>query len=344
MNQNLKLHLWLCIASLLLALACGSGGGSIASTSISGTGSGSGTSLSKVSGPIDQFGSIYVGGITFNTDGLSPNIEGRSGNLSELELGMWVTVQGNINTNDLTGTATGLIFETHQAGNISSLLTGNAFMLNNSTTLEVDQSTRYSTNLTLPLSVNDRIQASGQFLASGNFYATHVGQHRQPWDRHRLPAELQPQLDATGFNALQIEVGEKLSDNVWKSGNIVFDFQNSTEAIGGQTRVPKAGEKMSVRGQLLPSGNFQVLTWVSRDDRERQGNITGTIQSLSAMAKPPQVVIAGTTYTIEPYTVFKDESPTHQQRFGFRELQVGDSIELQLSKDGKVLELKKKGP
>ena len=337
------------IVMLVLALACastsisGTGSGGDTSTT-SGTGSGGGTTLSKVSGPIDQFGSVVVGGIYFNTDDLTPTIEGRAGNLSELELGMWVTLQGNINTNTLSGQATSLTFEAHQAGTISAFNNGgNSFILNG-TTINLDATTHYSANLTLPLKVNDRIQLSGQYLASGNFYATHISEHRLPADRHRLPEELRPHLVPSDFQGLQIEIDQMLSDELWRSGNLVFDFKQAEDTIGGNARPPLLGEKMAVRGQLLPSGNFQVLSWITRDDREGNTKIAGTIQSLSPLGSAPRVELNNIFYAIQPYTIFRDESMAKQARFGFRELRVGDSIELKLSKDGKVLGLKKRGP
>jgi hypothetical protein len=343
MNNRISLLVGM-VLLLILALACG--------TSISGTGSGGegevgtrsgGTSLSKVSGPIDQFGSVYVAGIYFNTEGINPVVDGHVGQLSDLELGMWVTVEGNINTQDLTGTANLITYETHQAGNVTSLSSGNNFVLNG-IIIETDQSTRYSANLNLPLSVHDRVHLSGQYLSSGNFYASQIGGHSEVWDRHRLPNELRTKLNQGEFLGLQIEVEQELNQGFLLSGNTIFNFQQAQEVIEGSVRSPRLGEKIAVRGQLLPSGIFKVLSWFSRDDEERKSLVQGQIQVLSAAGGLPHILLDGKWYFIAYFTQFEDLSHPRILGFGFHELRVGDTVALLLSAKGYVLKLRKCDP
>jgi hypothetical protein len=333
----------------LLSLACGSGGGgSLASTSISGTGSGSGTtSLSKVSGSIDSFGSLYVGGIHFNTDALNASLEGASGNITDLEVGMWVSVEGTVDLNSLSGNATNLVYETHQAGLVSALGAGNQFVING-VTVESDDLTRTSPNLSLPLSLNQRVRLSGQYLSSGNFYATHIGEHVATWTKNKSAAELRSErqqalADTSVLHVSQLEVSETLSSNVFKAEGLTLDFKDAKEAVGDQVRPPKLGERVVVRAQTLVSGNLQVLSYVSRANKDPAKSIvTGVISALAGSGSKPAVTMSGQIYKIEPFTVFKDLSFKKKRRFGYRELLVGDSVQLELSQGGVVLSLKRR--
>ena len=329
---------------LMVSLACGSSGGaSLASTSISGTGTGGTTSLSKVSGSIDQFGSVYVGGVHFVTDNLLPSVEGNVSVLTDLELGMWVTIEGNIDTTSLTGTATALSYESHHAGNITSVLAGNNFVING-VSVETDDLTRLSPGLTLPLSVNQRVKLSGQYLSSGNFYATHVGSHVQPWDRKKNPADLETKLGDVGFQVIQIEVESDLGNDTWRSNNLQFDFKDAKESTAGLVRPPRPKERVVVRGQKLPSGNFQVLSFVSRERDMQEQKVNGLIQALASAGSKPAVTIDSKVYNIEPFTQFEDESRWRLRRFGYKELAVGDRVVLEVSKEGFVIELKRVEP
>ena len=101
-----------------LITSCGGGGGSA-----SGGVGGSGVRAVSV-GQIQDFGSIFVNGIEFETDSAEIEIENEaSSNESDLRLGMVVRVDGTVNGDGLTGTATKVSFEDNLEGPITSVVT-----------------------------------------------------------------------------------------------------------------------------------------------------------------------------------------------------------------------------
>lgn len=94
--------------------ACGGGGGG---DSLTGT---SGTSISSV-GTVTGFGSIYVNGIEFETDGSSYRVDDEDQfDDSALAVGMKVRVEGTLNDDGRTGTATRVIYDDDVEGPIDA--------------------------------------------------------------------------------------------------------------------------------------------------------------------------------------------------------------------------------
>jgi hypothetical protein len=85
-------YLGACSAIAAAIWACASSGGGISGTSI-------------VGGPIDQFGSILVNGIEFETTNAIVTIEGDPATVDDLRLGMFVFVRGPVDRDSGTGVA-----------------------------------------------------------------------------------------------------------------------------------------------------------------------------------------------------------------------------------------------
>ena len=326
---------------LYFGFACGGGGSDIASTTIGGTGTG-GTSVSKASGPIDQFGSIYVGGIHFDTDGISPLIEGQTGSLSELELGMWVEVEGTVDASGNTGTATNVSYSAHIAGVV--LATGTNTMTlgaGNSITIEVDQLTQYGANVNLPLQVGNDLVITGQYrTSSNNFWASHVGLNTRALVRLRSREDLTPTLAGNTELLLHLEIDTLVSGNIWESEGINLDFSEARNNLGGNLDIQQ-GRRVTVRGRRDSNGRMTVTEYSLRETLTDTTEVSGSIEKLPD--HPPRVTLAGNVqeYRIEPFTIFEDQSTDRQQRFGFRELETGNSVVLTLSSSGVVLKLRK---
>ncbi|NOY67453.1 MAG: hypothetical protein GXP13_08620 [Gammaproteobacteria bacterium] len=86
------------LATLIVMTACGGGGSSP-------------TSGSTFSGTISSFGSVFINGIEFETGNSSISIDDINGNEDDLKVGMQVTVEGSVNSNGSTGTATKITFK-----------------------------------------------------------------------------------------------------------------------------------------------------------------------------------------------------------------------------------------
>ena len=109
-------YLFTCMSLALAAgglTACGGGGGGT-------TGTGTSTSISSV-GTITGFGSIYVNGIEFETDGSSYRVDDEDMfDDSSLAVGMKVKVEGSVNDDGRTGTASRVLYDDDVEGPIDA--------------------------------------------------------------------------------------------------------------------------------------------------------------------------------------------------------------------------------
>lgn len=88
--------------------ACGGGGGSSASAG------------STTVGTITGFGSVFVNGVEFKTAGASISVDKAHATESNLKVGMVVTVQGQVNPDGSTGTATFIQYTDELEGQVIS--------------------------------------------------------------------------------------------------------------------------------------------------------------------------------------------------------------------------------
>ena len=97
------------LAVALALSACGGGGG------------GSSVSAgSTTAGTITGFGSVFVNGVEFETAGASISVDKANATESNLKVGMMVTVQGQVNPDGSTGTATSIEYSDELEGQVVS--------------------------------------------------------------------------------------------------------------------------------------------------------------------------------------------------------------------------------
>ena len=96
------------LAVALALSACGGGGGSSASAG------------STTVGTITGFGSVFVNGVEFETAGANISVDEADAAESNLKVGMVVTVQGQVNPDGSTGTATSIQFSDELEGQVIS--------------------------------------------------------------------------------------------------------------------------------------------------------------------------------------------------------------------------------
>lgn len=116
------------VASGISLQGCGGGGGGGGSTGTlddGGAGGGGSATTGVIStGTVDGFGSIFVNGIKFETGSADVMIDGIRRGEDALGLGMVVTVEGTVNSDGVTGTATSVTFEDEVEGPISAIAPG----------------------------------------------------------------------------------------------------------------------------------------------------------------------------------------------------------------------------
>jgi len=165
MKKRWKSYIKLFLCSLLSFSCSGGDGTQTASGGIGGTG------ISQ--GPITEFGSIFVNGVEFETDGATVTIDDQAASDSGLKLGMFVTVKGTIEADGLTGQALTIEFEEDIEGPIDSIdLAGNTLVVMGQTVI-VDSATKYENTSDLSaLNPNDMVEVSGLLAAGGAIQAT----------------------------------------------------------------------------------------------------------------------------------------------------------------------------
>jgi hypothetical protein len=130
-------------------------------------------------GTIDGFGSIFVNGVEFETEGANITLDGNSSTDDNLRLGMVVTVNGVINDDGLTGTASRVQFDDEVQGPITALVPGQDGDTLLLTVLGIEviverTSTVFEDVRFETLAVNDLVEVSGFFDDQGRLRATFI--------------------------------------------------------------------------------------------------------------------------------------------------------------------------
>lgn len=166
----------------LFVVACGGGSLNIAGGGIGGTG------ISAVSvGPITQFGSIFVNGVEYDLKDSAISVNGQQVTCtgeecntiapSKLAVGQVVKVQGTINADGVTGTATQVTFSGDVNGPIASVTvidanTKQIVVLGQ--TVIVDNTTQFKNMTFSDLAQGIVVEISGLANSGGDIHATYV--------------------------------------------------------------------------------------------------------------------------------------------------------------------------
>lgn len=168
MNKEILFRKTLLAASIAMLSACGGGGSSSTATP--------GTTVGVVTG----FGSIYVNGVEYETDGASISIDGVSSLETSLGVGDVVVLRGSVNADGTTGTATSVVCSDELEGyvlDISGLVNGIGTMNVMGQTVTVTVDTVFDSNTkasVMDLVVNDIVEIHGFPDGNGNILATRI--------------------------------------------------------------------------------------------------------------------------------------------------------------------------
>ena len=167
------------LAASILAITACSGSGSVSDTADS----------SSSVGVITGFGSIYVNGVKYETDGADIEIDGVSSIETSLGIGDVITLVGSINVDGVTGVATTVTSKDELEGYVldtSSLLSDGTGSLNiMGQTVRVTLDTVFESHSLASindLSVLDIVEVSGFPDGAGNILATRVETKNAPED------------------------------------------------------------------------------------------------------------------------------------------------------------------
>lgn len=169
------LRAWLLRLVLILSsaglISCGGG---LALLLAEGGIGGTGISL----GPILAFGSVVVNGVKYETDTAQFVVNGDDmAEQDDLRLGMIVTVVGETNDDNISGTAEAVSYEPNLIGPVTTAPVGDTFRAMKQTVI-VDARTQYDNvpgNDVSGLNEGDIVEVSGHVDVNGTIYATFVG-------------------------------------------------------------------------------------------------------------------------------------------------------------------------
>jgi len=283
--MNRAFSMILTVAALLLA-ACGSN-----STQLSGI-QGSGFAY----GPITGFGSIFVNGVEYTTTNAQIRIDDQTGAETELHVGDIVTVNGTVNTDAKTGTATQVTFSGDVAGAVATIDSAGGTFIVLGQTIRVTGSTLFDDNIhpasIAGLQVGTLVEVSGFPNAAGEIVASRI------------------QLESPGKDLEAKGVVQALDTtaHAFHVNTLVVDYSaitpNGTLANGSIVKVKGTG--FAATGALLAT-SVQVLQGFGGSaaaPAEVEGIITSFTSNADFVLNGQHVTTSGnTTFTLNGVTL-----------------------------------------
>jgi len=213
MNNKVLFKKTALIASIALFTACSSG-----TTSNGGT-----TASSTTSGVITGFGSVYINGVEYETDNASVTIDGSQSAETDLGVGDVCVLQGSVNADGVTGTATAIICTDELEGyvlDVSSLTNGIGTMnvMGQTVTITADTVFDSDTEASIEdLVVNDIVEVHGYPDGTGNILATRIETKNAAED-----------IEVKGLIS-------NLTDTTFELGSLLVDYSSATEVASNMT-------------------------------------------------------------------------------------------------------------
>ncbi len=233
-------------------VACGGGGGGSSTDAVS-----SGSLSTSTVGTISGFGSIYVNGIKFETDGASYRVDDEDEfDDSALAVGMKVKVEGTINADGLTGTADSVFYDDDVEGPVDA-----------GSLTAVDATTKTFTIFGLAV----KADANKTVFDDGSSFDTLAeGQN----------LEVSGYFDGNQICATRIEKQDDLDDEFELKGTVVdydgdtvtLSLQNGTSAgpysidAGAELDIPADPSGLFVEIKLMDQGGALVVIKIESDD------------------------------------------------------------------------------
>jgi hypothetical protein len=237
------------LATVLLLSACGGGGGSDGGNVAPPPPPPATTTSTVVVGTITGFGSIFVNGIEFATDGASFTVDDNPGVESDLSLGQVVTIVGSLDDNGSTGSADDVIVDDQVEGPIESIdaTAGQIVVLGQ--TVTIDASTVFDDRVAPPsidgLQVGELVEVSGLRDAAGSIVATRIE-----------PATAGGELEVHGtVSALDTAHG------VFSINGLTIDYSTAT-LDDFPAGAPADGDFVEVHGSGFGAGGELIATRV----------------------------------------------------------------------------------
>ena len=303
--NNLLTKVALFTSLALTVIACGPGG----SSGLAGIG-GSGY---VSSGSVTGFGSVFVNGVEFETDSATFDVDGSSGTQADLAIGMIVRVDGTINDDGVTGTATNISFDDELQGPVFgiqdigndgikrsfSVLGTTVIIDSGSTTFDVSGDLPASTVFDFGTIVDDNnVEISGFFDSNGDIQVTRVELKDIVFDANSI-------VEVKG-------IIKDLSGTTFNLGNLIVDASVAT--IDDFTNGLVNDQLVEVKGTFDTVSNTINATLVEAEDEsiedndefELEGLISGFVDK-NTIFKIGSISVDASKAMLEPATLVLDD-------------------------------------
>jgi len=266
-------------------VAC-SGGGGAGFAGIGGSGYIS-------TGTVTGFGSVFVNGVEFDTRSAIFEVEDNSGSQQDLHIGMVVQVQGTINADGITGTATGIRYGDQLQGPIASIVENTIF----GTTVVVTAADTTFRNVTYgSLLANYVVEVSGHYDNAGVLRASYIELKATGFDANtqfEISGSISG-LSGTSFSLHGVNVNavaanlsdlpNGLQDSIYVEVKGLYDSStntiNATAVEAEQARLLDDGSEVSIEGY--------ITRYTSPGDFDIDGN---TVDASSASLEPATLAL-----------------------------------------------------
>ena len=262
MSMNDRPRLGRALAGSILALAWLAG---LSCSNSADNGGMSGTGISQ--GAISSFGSIFVNGVEWQTDGAQVEIDGVMRPATDLRVGMVVRVQGDLAASGSSGTALDVVYDTLVAGPIeqdamlaNAAGTEKTFVVLGRTVLVDEITTAFDGGASFAsLRRDDVVGISGFVDDSGVVHASRVESKGQ------FPTVDEAELEGVVENLSQSPDGSGIFD----IGTITIEYDAMTVFSGVSSSALAAGDYVDVSGRLVGGGTDRIAA--DRIDLEDEG-------------------------------------------------------------------------
>lgn len=292
----------------------------------SGTGSAPGSTIGVVTG----FGSVYVNGVKYETGSSSFDIDGQSGAESDLAVGQVVTLNGSVNADGVTGTATNISF----ADNVEGVVISTALDVNGVGTMNVmgqnvtvTDTTRFESEVVsiadmASISAGNLLEVSGYSQGDGNIIATHI------------------EVKAASFSGQEMEVKGLVANlatgaQSFNIGSLVVEYGSATMDLEGKT----LANGLYVEAKTVSALSGSTMT-ASKVEIEGDGDMDIDVAEGEEIKIRGPITEVGADYIIvNGQTIYFDANTEGEDGVDLGSLSVGMSLEVEayMSADGRLV-------
>jgi hypothetical protein len=206
-------------------------------------------------GPITGFGSVISNGIVFDTDAATVLVDGEPGTLGDLQVGMIVSIRGEIDNSAGTAQASEIRFGVDLEGPISSVNLANGSFVALGRMVLVDELTVIDNATFETLAAGNVVRVSGQFRSQERIQATHV---------NRIANEYQAGMHMHVKGEIEnLDIGNQH----FSLGGQVCDYSGAALELGADDMAN--GMYVEVTSTTPMGGGDMVLDRVQAKDRDR---------------------------------------------------------------------------